>query len=317
MPRAGPPLESILDAVGATPIVRLRRVVPAGAATVHAKLESFNPGGSVKDRIAVSMVEAAERDGRLRPGGRVVEPTSGNTGVGLALVCAVKGYPLTLVMPDSTALEHRQTLEAYGARLVLTAAEEGLPATVARAREIAAREGALLLDQFANPANPAAHRGGTGREIVDAYRALGGGLPDAFVAGVGTGGTLTGVASLLRAERRDVTVVAVEPLSCAVLSGGAPGTTRIQGLGAGFVPAVLDRSAYDRVVTVSDEEAWQMKLRLAREEGLLVGVSSGAAAVAAIRVARGLGPAARVLTVFPDTGERYFSMAEWFPEAAL
>ena len=316
-PRAAPPLESILDAIGATPIVRLTRVVPGGFAGIHAKLESFNPGGSVKDRIAASMVEAAEREGRLVPGGRVVEPTSGNTGVGLALVCAVKGYPLTLVMPDSTALEHRQTLEGYGARVVLTPAEDGLAASVARARELSARDGALLLDQFENPANPAAHRGGTGREIVEAFRAAGGALPDAFVAGVGTGGTLTGVSKVLRREKRDVWVVAVEPLSCAVLSGGGAGTTRIQGLGAGFVPGVLDRSAYDRVETVSDDEAWRMKLRLAREEGLLVGVSSGAAAVAALRVAGELGPGKSVLTVFPDTGERYFSMAEWFPEAAL
>ncbi len=315
-PRAGPPLESILDAVGATPVVRLRRVVPAGAAAIHAKLESFNPGGSVKDRIAVSMILSAESERRLAPGGRVVEPTSGNTGVGLALVCAVKGYPLTLVMPDSTAIEHRQTLEAYGARIVLTLAEDGLAACVERARAISEREGALLLDQFENPANPAAHRSGTGREIVEAFRAAGGALPDAFVAGVGTGGTITGVSTVLRRERKDVLVVAVEPLSCAVLSGGAAGTTRIQGLGAGFVPGVLDRSAYDRVMTVSDEEAWRMKLRLAPEEGLLVGVSSGAAAVAAVRVAAELGAGKSVLTVFPDTGERYFSMAEWFPEAA-
>ncbi len=316
-PRADSPLESILEAVGATPVVRLRRVVPAGSAAIHAKLESFNPGGSVKDRIAVSMIETAEAERRLAPGGCVVEPTSGNTGVGLALVCAVKGYPLTLVMPDSTALEHRQALEAYGARIVLTPAEDGLAVSVERAREISRREGALLLDQFENPANPAAHRSGTGREIVEAFRAAGAPLPDAFVAGVGTGGTLTGVSSVLRRERTDVLVVAVEPLSCAVLSGGAAGATRIQGLGAGFVPGVLDRSAYDRVMTVSDEEAWQMKLRLAREEGLLVGISSGAAAVAAMRIAAELGAGKAVLTVFPDTGERYFSMAEWFPEVAL
>ncbi len=315
-PRAAPPVESILEVIGGTPVVRLRRVVPTGAAAVHAKLESLNPGGSVKDRIAVSMIEAAERDGRLLPGGRVVEPTSGNTGVGLALACAVKGYALTLVMPDSTALEHRQSLEAYGARIVLTPAEDGLAASVARARELAAESGGLVLDQFENPANPAAHRSGTGREILDAFRAAGR-LPDAFVAGVGTGGTLTGVAKVLRRERRDLLVVAVEPLSCAVLSGGAPGPTRIQGLGAGFVPGVLDRSAIDRVLGVSDEEAWAMKLRLAREEGLLVGISSGAAAVAALRVARELGPGRSVLTVFADTGERYFSMAEWFPEVTL
>ncbi len=310
-PRAGPPLETILEAVGGTPVVRLARVVPAGAAEVFAKLESFNPGGSVKDRIAVSMIAAAERDGRLEPGGRVVEPTSGNTGMGLALACAVRGYRLTLVMPDSTSLEHRQALEAYGAELVLTPAEEGMPPAVARAAELAREGGALLLQQFENPANPAAHREGTARELALAFEALGA-PPDAFVAGVGTGGTITGVADVLRRARPGTLVVAVEPEACAVLSGGPPGATRIQGLGAGFVPRVLDRAAYDRVERVSDEEAWAMKLRLAREEGLLVGTSSGAAVVAAIRVALALGAGRRVATVLPDTGERYFSMAEWF-----
>jgi cysteine synthase A len=311
--RAGPPLESILDAVGGTPMVRLRRVVEPGCAAIVAKLESLNPGGSVKDRIALSMIEAAERDGRLAPGGRIVEPTSGNTGIGLALACAVKGYRLTLVMPDSTSLEHRQALEAYGAELVLTRAEDGMPASVALAHQIAARGGALLLEQFENPANPAAHREGTARELVASFEALGT-WPDAFVAGVGTGGTLTGVAAVLR-ERARVRMVAVEPEACAVLSGGGPGPTRIQGLGAGFVPAVLAPGAYDQVIAVSDEEAWAMKLRLAREEGILVGTSSGAATVAALRIARALGPGKLVATVFPDTGERYFSMAEWFPPA--
>jgi cysteine synthase A len=291
--------------------VRLRRVVPAGSAAIYAKLESFNPGGSVKDRIAVSMIAAAERDGRLRPGAWIVEPTSGNTGIALALACAVKGYRLTLVMPESTALEHLQVLDAYGADVVLTPAAEGIPATVARARELAAREGALLLQQFENPANPAAHREGTGPELVRAFR-VAGPLPDAFVAGVGTGGTLTGVAEVLRRERPGALLVAVEPASCAVLSGGPVGQTRIQGLGAGFVPAVLDRGAYDRVIAISDEEAWETKQRLAREEGLLVGISSGAAAAAALRVARELGPGKVVATVFADTGERYFSMEEWF-----
>ncbi len=292
-------------------MVRLRRVPAPGSAAVYAKLESFNPGGSVKDRIAVSMIEAAEREGRLRPRGRIVEPTSGNTGIGLALVCAVKGYRLTLVMPDAIGMEHRQALDAYGAEIVLTPAEQGMERSVARAREIAETEGALLLQQFENPANPAAHRDGTAREIVAAFRALGT-PPDAFVAGVGTGGTITGVGEVLHRERNRPLVFAVEPLSSSVLSGGSPGPTRIQGLGAGFVPAVLDREAYDLVVAVSDEEAWKMRLRLAREEGLLVGMSSGAAAVAAVRVARDFGPGRIVATVFPDTGERYFSMAEWF-----
>ena len=217
-------------------------VEPGGAAVV-AKLESLNPGGSVKDRIALSMIEAAERDGRLAPGGRIVEPTSGNTGIGLALACAVKGYRLTLVMPDSTALEHRQALEAYGAELLLTRAEDGMPATVARAHELAGRDGALLLEQFQNPANPAAHREGTARELVAAFEALGA-WPDAFVAGVGTGGTSPAWRRALR--ERGVRIVAVEPAVCAVLSGGRPGPTRIQGLGAGFVPAVLGRAPSTR-----------------------------------------------------------------------
>ncbi len=315
-PRAAPPLESILEAVGGTPVVRLARLPAPGSAAVFAKLESFNPGGSVKDRIAVSMVAAAERDGRLAPGGRVVEPTSGNTGIGLALVCAVKGYRVTLVMPDSTALEHRQALEAYGAELVLTPAEGAMVASVERAREIAAREGALLLDQFANPANPAAHREGTALELLAAFDALGA-APDAFVAGVGTGGTLSGVAQVARPAWPRARFVAVEPASSPVLSGGAAGATRIQGLGAGFTPAVLDRTAYDRVVAVRDEDAWDMKVRIAREEGILVGVSSGAAALAALEIASALGPGRIVATVFPDTGERYFSVAEWFgPEEA-
>ena len=311
LPSAGQPLETILEAVGGTPVVRLGRIPGPKAAAVLAKLESFNPGGSVKDRIAVSMIEAAERDGRLFPGSRVVEPTSGNTGMGLALVCAVKGYRLTLVMPDATSLEHRQALEGYGAEILLTRAEDGMAPAVDRAREIAQREGALLLQQFENPANPAAHRETTAREILAAFEAEGGG-PDAFVAGVGTGGTLSGVASVLRRERPGTLLVAVEPAACPVLSGGAPGPTRIQGLGAGFVPPVLDPGAYDRVELVSDEEAWEMKVRLAREEGLLVGISSGAATVATLRIAHELGPARTVATIFPDTGERYFSMAEWF-----
>jgi cysteine synthase A len=315
-PRAAPPLESILEAIGGTPVVRLARVVPPRAATVLAKVESFNPGGSVKDRIAVAMLAAAKQEGRLAPGGRVVEPTSGNTGIGLALACAVQGYALTLVMPESTSLEHRQVLESYGAAIVLTPGTD-MAVPLARARELAARDGALLLDQFANPANPAAHREGTARELLAALDAwdASGAAPHAFVAGVGTGGTLAGVSAVLRRERPGVAIVAVEPASCPVLSGGPPGPTRIQGLGAGFIPAVLDRSAYDRVVTVTDEEAWAMRERLAREEGLLLGVSSGAAALAAIRIALELGPGRTVATVFPDTGERYFSMNGWFDRA--
>ncbi|HZY05779.1 MAG TPA: cysteine synthase A [Anaeromyxobacteraceae bacterium] len=309
--RAPPPIETILEAIGGTPVVRLGRLVPPDGAEVFAKLESFNPGGSVKDRIALSMLEAAERDGSIRPGSGIVEPTSGNTGIALALACAVRGYRLTLVMPDSVSLEHRQSLEEYGAEIQLTRAEDAMAPAIALARQIAARQGWVLLQQFENPANPAIHRETTGPELLAAFDRLGGG-PDAFVAGVGTGGTLSGVASALRRERPGVLLVAVEPEACPVLSGGPAGATRIQGLGAGFVPAVLDREAYHRVERVADEEAWNMRLRLAREEGLLVGISSGAAAIAALRVARELGPGRRVATVFPDSGERYFSMAAWF-----
>jgi cysteine synthase A len=309
--RAPPPIETILEAIGGTPVVRLGRAIPAGCSEVFAKLESFNPGGSVKDRIALAMIEAGERDGSIGPGASIVEPTSGNTGIALALACAVKGYRLTLVVPDSVSLEHRQSLEDYGAEILLTRAEDGMAPAVSLAREVAARKGSVLLQQFENPANPAIHRETTAREILAAFDRLGGG-PDAFVAGVGTGGTLSGVASVLRRERPGVLLVAVEPEACPVLSGGRVGATRIQGLGAGFVPAVLDREAYHRIERVGDEEAWDMHLRLAREEGLLVGISSGAAAIAALRVARELGPGRRVATVFPDSGERYFSMAEWF-----
>jgi cysteine synthase A len=311
---AAPPIESILDAVGGTPLVRLRRVIAPAGAAVYAKLEALNPGGSVKDRIAASMIEAAERDGRLAPGAHLVEPTSGNTGVALALVCAVKGYRLTLVMPDSTSIEHRQAIEAYGAEVVLTPAEQGFPPAVAHAHQIARERAALLLDQFANAANPAAHRERTGPELLAALREVGL-FPDAFVAGVGTGGTISGVARSLRERRRDVLVVAVEPEACAILSGGPAGPTRIQGLGAGFVPDVLDREAYDRVVAVSDEAAWAMKERLSREEGILAGTSSGAAALVASQVAVELGPGKVVATVLPDSGERYFSVAEWFAPA--
>lgn len=309
---------SVLDLIGHTPMVDVSALSPTETTRIWLKLEGRNPAGSVKDRVALALVEAAERDGVLVPGKPdqvLVEPTSGNTGIGLALVCAVKGYPLTLVMPETTSLEHRQALEAYGAELVLTPADGVMGASVERAREIAAHDDALLLDQFANPANPAAHREGTAGELRAAFDALGA-PPDALVAGVGTGGTLTGVAQALRAEWPRTRFVAVEPAASAVLSGGPPGPTRIQGLGAGFVPAVLDRSAYDEVVPVEDETAWELKVRLAREEGILAGVSSGAAAWAALEVAHALGPGRVVATIFPDTGERYFSVAEWFDAPA-
>jgi cysteine synthase A len=302
--------QSILEAVGVTPMVELGRVAPEGAATVFGKIEAFNPGGSVKDRICLSMIEAAERDGLLRPGGLIVEPTSGNTGIGLALVAAVKGYSCILTMPDSMSLERRQVLESYGAQVELTPAEEGMEGAIRRAEEILAEnENAFMPQQFMNPANPEVHRRTTAHEIL---AALGGRDVHAFVAGVGTGGTVTGVGQVLKERFPFVRIVAVEPANSAVLSGGRPGPHKIQGLGAGFVPDVVDRSVIDEVLPVRDRDAWDMKGRLAREEGLLVGISAGAAVVAALDVARRLGTGKNVVVILPDYGDRYFSLDEYF-----
>jgi cysteine synthase A len=270
---------------------------------VWAKLENFNPGGSVKDRICLAMVEAAERDGLLRPRGTIIEPTSGNTGIGLALVAAVKGYRLVLTMPDTMSQERRALLVAYGATLVLTPDTKGMHGAIRRAEELLAENPDWHMpQQFTNPANPEVHRRTTAREILAQLPQI-----DAFVAGVGTGGTITGVGQVLRAERRDVRIYAVEPAASPVLSGGEPGYHHIQGIGAGFVPEILDAGVYDEVITVADEEAVKHTRALARYEGLLVGISSGAACAAAIAVGRRLGRGAVVLTVFPDTGERYLT----------
>ncbi|HEY8091858.1 MAG TPA: cysteine synthase A [Polyangiaceae bacterium] len=296
-----PIASSVLELVGRTPLVRLARVCPAGGATVAAKVESKNPGGSVKDRPALAMVEAAERAGELVPGSTIIEATSGNTGISLAMIAAVRGYRCVLVMPDDMSLERRHILRAYGADLVLTPAERGMAGAVARAEELlAATPRGFMPRQFENPANPGAHERTTAREILDAA----GHELVAFVAGVGTGGTITGVGRAIRRERPDVQVIAVEPAGSAVLSGGAPGLHGIQGLGAGFVPAVLDRTVVDRVIPVGDVAAQRMAERLAREEGLLVGPSSGANVHAAVEVARTLKDGL-VVTVLCDTGERY------------
>jgi cysteine synthase A len=278
-------------------------------------MEQANPGGSVKDRICLAMIEEAERTGKLRPGGVVVEPTSGNTGIGLALVCAVRGYRCILAMPESMSLERRQLLEAYGAEVVLTSAEHQMEGAMARAREIArTTPGAFMPQQFDNPANPAGHAETTAREIVEAMRPL---SLDAFVAGVGTGGTVSGVGEVLRRELSPrPRIVAVEPASCATISRGERGPTKIQGLAAGFVPKNYHPDVVDEVRTVSDEDAWRTKVALARREGLLVGISAGAAVHAALEVARELGPGKNVVTVLPDTGERYFSLEEYFPAEA-
>jgi cysteine synthase A len=309
---AAPPLPSVLETIGGTPLLRLRRVAPRGCAAIWAKLENLNPGGSVKDRICRSMIADAERTGKLLPGGTVVEPTSGNTGIGLALVCAAKGYPLVLTLPDNMSQERRALLASYGAEVVLTPAAELMEGAIERARLIVSqRQGAFMPQQFQNLANPQAHFEGTGPEIHRALKETGA-TPSAFVAGVGTGGTLTGVGRFLRQHHPRVRLVAVEPENCAVLSGYPPGITRIQGLGAGFVPPILDRSLIDEVVMVSDEQAWRMKVRLAEVEGLLTGISSGANVAAAIQLGVALGPAAHVVTVVCDTGERYFSLAAEF-----
>ena len=294
-----------LDLIGSTPVVRLNRMpqLEGVGAEVWAKLENLNPGGSVKDRICRAMVEAAERDGVLTRGGTIIEPTSGNTGIGLALVAAVKGYRLVLTMPDTMSEERRSLLAAYGARLVLTPDTKGMHGAVRRAEELLAEHPDWYMpQQFTNPANPEAHRQTTAREILAQLSQI-----DAFVAGVGTGGTITGVGEVLRAERPHVRIYAVEPSSSPVLSGGEPGYHDIQGIGAGFVPEILNTGIYDEVLQVADGDAVAHARALARYEGLLVGISSGANCAAAIGIARKLGRGAVVLTVFCDTGERYLS----------
>jgi cysteine synthase A len=296
---------SPLDLIGSTPVVRLSRMpqLEGVGGEVWAKLESFNPGGSVKDRICLAMVEAAERDGVLRPGSTIIEPTSGNTGIGLALVASVKGYRLVLTMPDTMSEERRALLVAYGATLVLTPDTKGMHGAIRRAEELLAENPDWYMpQQFTNPANPEIHRRTTAVEILAQLPQI-----DAFVAGVGTGGTITGVGEVLRSERPTVRIYAIEPAASPVLSGGEPGYHGIQGIGAGFVPEILNQSIYDEIIAVRDDEAVKHTRALARYEGLLVGISSGAACAAAIAVARRLGRKSVVLAVFPDTGERYLT----------
>jgi cysteine synthase A len=297
--------DSVLDLIGNTPLIRLNRVAPQGGAEILAKVESLNPGGSVKDRIAISMVEAAERGGQLRPGATIVEPTSGNTGIGLALVAAAKGYRLVLTMPEDMSVERRQLLARFGAELMLTPAMEGMTGAVFAAQQLLREHPDYFMpQQFENPNNPAIHRHTTAREIMEAT----GGALDAFVAGVGTGGTITGVGQVLKKELPSALVVAVEPSASPVLRGGKPRPHRVQGIGASFVPSVYDASVVDRIIGVDDRDAEQTTLRLTREEGLLVGISAGANVFAAGKIAAELGPGRRVVTVLPDTGERYLSV---------
>ncbi|MCS7216734.1 MAG: cysteine synthase A [Candidatus Bipolaricaulota bacterium] len=296
--------ESALELIGNTPLVRLSRIGQGLPCEILGKLEAKNPLGSVKDRIAWAMIREAEERGLLRPGGVVVEPTSGNTGIGLAFVCALRGYRLILTMPETMSLERRAILQALGAEIVLTPAEEGMAGAVRAAQELARRYHAFMPQQFENPANPGVHAATTAEEIWRDTE----GRVDIFVAGVGTGGTITGVGRVLKARKPTVQVIAVEPAASPVLSGGKPGRHRIQGIGAGFVPKVLDRSVIDEVIPVSDEEAAETARQLARKEGLLLGISSGAAVAAALRVAARPASAGKVLVVIlPDTGERYLS----------
>ncbi len=301
---------NILEIIGRTPSVRLNRMPPKGSAEVYVKLESFNPMRSVKDRIALAMIESAERKGILGPDRNIiVEPTSGNTGIGLAMVCAVKGYRLVLTMPESMSVERRKLLRAMGAELVLTPRSLGMTGAVERAKALnAERPGSLLLQQFENPANPQAHYEATAVELLEDLPDM-----DAFVAGVGTGGTITGIGRRLRASGSLARIIAVEPSSSAVLSGGTPGPHAIQGICAGFVPDVLDIKLIDRVIKVKDEDAKETTRKLATMEGIFAGISSGAAVHAALQVAMELGPGKKVVTIAPDFGERYLS-TDLFPE---
>ena len=300
-----PACASLTGAIGNTPLVRLQRMEPAGGGRLYAKIESMNPLGSIKDRVAVALVDAAEADGRLQPGGTIVEPTSGNTGIGLAFVSASRGYRLILTMPASMSVERRMLLAHLGAELVLTPAAEGMRGAVARAAALQAETpGAWMPDQFANPANPAMHRRTTGPEIWQQC----GGRIDALVAGVGTGGTISGAGSYLRDKNPALHVAAVEPAASPVLSGGSPGPHKIQGIGAGFVPANLDRSVLSEILTVTNEEALVQARALARREGILCGISGGAALAGALQLAsRPVFRDRDIVLVLPDTGERYLS----------
>ena len=296
-------MESILDAVGNTPLVRLSRLTPAGSATVYAKLESFNPMSSVKDRIAKSMIEAAERKGKVNKDTTIIEPTSGNTGIGLAMVCAVKGYKLILTMPETMTIERRKLLAAFGAQLVLTPGPEGMNGAIKKAEELAgSMPNSFLPQQFKNKANPWIHKKTTAKEILRALDQI-----DAFVAGVGTGGTITGVGQALKRKNPQVRIIAVEPEDSPVLSGGSPHPHKIQGIGAGFIPEILDTTVYDSIIKVATKDAQETTRKLAKIEGILVGISSGAATFAALKVAHELGAGKTVVVVLPDTGERYLS----------
>ncbi|MFY0800285.1 cysteine synthase A [Peribacillus frigoritolerans] len=295
---------SVIDLIGQTPIVKLNKLQNENSADIYLKLEYFNPGSSVKDRIALAMIEAAEKNGTLKPGDTIIEPTSGNTGIGLAMVAAAKGYKSILVMPETMSLERRNLLRAYGAELVLTPGPEGMKGAIAKATELSKEKGYFIPQQFENEANPEVHRNTTGPEIVEAFGDEG---LDAFVAGIGTGGTITGAGEVLRQKFPDIKIYAVEPADSPVLSGGTPGPHKIQGIGAGFIPSILNTDLYDEIIQVDTEESFDYARRAAKEEGILGGISSGGAIAAAIKVADKLGKGKKVLAIIPSNGERYLS----------
>jgi len=301
--------DNVLELVGNTPMMRLNRIVGSDSAEILAKLEFFNPGGSVKDRICISMIEDAEKKGLLKPGSAIIEPTSGNTGIGLAIVACVKGYRCILTMPETMSLERIYIIKSYGAEVILTPGIDGMSGAIKKAEELLKKTpNSFMPQQFKNEANPEIHRKTTAQEILQ----ITDGRIDAFVAGVGTGGTITGVGEVLKKKNSNVRIVAVEPKASAVLSGCQSGPHKIQGIGAGFIPDVLNRKVIDEIIQVEDNDAFSTSRELARKEGLLVGISAGAAAWAALKVASDLGKGKRVVTVLPDTGERYFSMAQYF-----
>ncbi|WP_249872193.1 cysteine synthase A [Oceanobacillus sp. APA_H-1(4)] len=295
--------DNITGLIGGTPIVKLNNLTDPDSADVYVKLEFMNPGSSVKDRIAISMIEAAEEEGVLKEGDTIIEPTSGNTGIGLAMVAAAKGYKSVLVMPDTMSQERRNLLRAYGAELVLTPGADGMKGAIAKAEELKNENGYFMPQQFSNPANPEIHELTTGKEIVEQ---MSDGL-DAFVSGIGTGGTITGAGKVLKEKFEGIKIYAVEPAASPVLSGGSPGPHKIQGIGAGFNPDVLNNEIYDEVLTIENDEAFDTSRKVATTNGILGGVSAGAAIAAALKVAKQLGKGKKVLAIFPDNGERYLS----------
>lgn len=300
-------VNNVTELIGGTPLVRLNRLVPEDSAEIYLKLEYQNPGSSVKDRIAISIVDEAEKQGLLKPGGTIVEATSGNTGIGLAMVAAAKGYKCVIVMPETMSLERRNLLRAYGAELVLTPGSEGMNGAVKKAESIVKENPEYFMaEQFKNKANVKIHRETTGPEIVEAIESIGGSL-DAFIAGIGTGGTITGAGEVLKERYPDMKIYAVEPAASPILAGGQPGPHKIQGIGANFIPEILNRDIYDEIIHIENEEAFETARRVAKEEGVLSGISSGAVVHAALKVAKELGKGKRIVVIIPSNGERYLS----------